>query len=227
MKVSILIPIYNESRLLTTVLTRVRNVPIDKELILVDDCSSDGTTDLLRAEENQPDTIVIYHERNHGKGAAIRTGLKHATGEIVVIQDADLEYDPAEIPKLIEPIAEGRARVAYGSRFLGTIQGMAFPNRVANHILIWMVRLLYWRWITDEATAYKAFRRDLFQDIDLECRRFEFCPEITAKVLRRGEEIAEVPITYHARDFEAGKKIGWRDFFVAVWTLLKNRFRRT
>lgn len=223
-KLSIIIPIYNEVELLPTVLEQVRAVPLNKELILVDDHSTDGTVDILRREAEKRDTHVVYHERNQGKGAAICTGLRHATGDIVIIQDADLEYIPAEIPSVIMPIIEGRARVVYGSRFKGRIVGMKLPNRIANYLLAYLVTILYWQKITDEATAYKAFRRDVIDRIELTCRRFEFCPEVTAKVLRMGERILEVPVTYRARDFEAGKKIGWRDFFIAVWTLLKNRF---
>ena len=224
MKVSIIMPIYNEVELLPKVLDHVRAVPLDKELVLVDDHSTDGTAEILRAEAEKPDTRVVYHERNQGKGAAIRTGLRHATGDIVIIQDADMEYVPAEIVSVVQPIIEGRVNVVYGSRFKGKIIGMKLPNRVANHVLAWMVTILYGHRITDEATAYKAFRREVIERIELTCRRFEFCPEVTAKVLRLGEKIEEVPVTYRARDFEAGKKIGWRDFFVAVWTLLKNRF---
>jgi len=224
MKVSIVIPIYNEVRLLPTVLEKVRALPLDKELLLVDDHSTDGTIELLRAEEGKPATTVIYHDRNQGKGAAIRSGLALATGDIVIVQDADLEYDPNDIPAVVRPILEGRTRVAYGSRFRGKPLQMRLPNRVANHILAWMVTLLYGQRITDEATAYKAFRREVLERIHLTCRRFEFCPEVTAKVLRLGERIVEVPVSYVARDFEAGKKIGWRDFVVAVWTLMKSRF---
>jgi len=224
MKVSIIIPIYNEVELLPTVLEHVRALPLDKELVLVDDHSTDGTVELLRAEEQQPDTRVVYHDRNQGKGAAIRSGLHHATGDVIIVQDADMEYDPNDIPAVLRPILEGRTRVAYGSRFRGTITGMRLPNRAANHILAWMVTILYGHRVTDEATAYKAFRREVIGKIILTCKRFEFCPEVTAKVLRAGEKIIEVPVSYRARDFEEGKKIGWRDFFVAVWTLLKNRF---
>jgi glycosyltransferase involved in cell wall biosynthesis len=224
MKVSIIIPIYNEVELLPTVLEHVRALPLDKELVLVDDHSTDGTVELLRAEEQQSDTRVVYHDCNQGKGTAIRSGLRHATGDIIIIQDADMEYDPNDILAVVQPILEGRTRVAYGSRFRGTIIGMRLPNRVANHILAWMVTILYGQRITDEATAYKAFRREVIGKIRLTCKRFEFCPEVTAKVLRAGEKIIEVPVSYRARDFEEGKKIGWRDFFVAVWTLLKNRF---
>jgi len=224
MRLSIVIPIYNEEELLEKVLERVRALPLDMELILVDDHSTDRTPEILAREAQKPGTRVLRHDWNQGKGRAIRTGLEHATGDIVIIQDADLEYRPEEIPDVLRPILEGRTNVAYGSRFRGRVVGMRFANRMANHILAYLVTILYFRRITDEATAYKAFRREVVQAIPLTCRRFEFCPEVTAKVLRRGEKIIEVPVTYTARTFEEGKKIGWRDFFVAVWTLLKCRF---
>jgi len=228
MKLSLIIPIYNEEELLETVLERVRAaIPEDHELILVDDHSMDGTREILKREEQKPDTLVVYHEKNRGKGAGIRTGLAHATGDIVIVQDADMEYDPGDIPKVIQPIVEGKTNVAYGSRFLGNVKGMRLPNFVANKLLAWMVSLLYFHWITDEATAYKAFRKDVIHSIDLKCEGFEFCPEVTAKVLRKGEKILEVPVSFVARSFEEGKKIGWRDFIVAVWTLLKYRFTRS
>jgi glycosyltransferase involved in cell wall biosynthesis len=223
---SIIIPIYNEEELLPVVLREVRKLPLNMELILVDDCSRDGTRDILQFEENQPATRVLYHDRNRGKGAAIVTGLKAATGEVVIIQDADMEYDPRDILKVVEPVFSGRTRVCYGSRFLGRIEGMRIPNRIANNLLALLTTLLYGQRITDEATAYKAFRREVIHSIDLQCQRFEFCPEVTAKVLRRGERIIEVPVVYRARTFEEGKKIGYRDFFVAVSTLLRYRFFR-
>jgi glycosyltransferase involved in cell wall biosynthesis len=226
MKVSIVVPIYNEEELLEKVLERLRALPLDLELILVDDHSTDRTPEILAREARKPGTRVLRHDRNQGKGRAIRTGLEHATGDIVIIQDADLEYRPEEIVDVLRPIQEGRTNVAYGSRFRGRVIGMRFANRMANHILAWLVTILYFQRITDEATAYKAFRREVVQAIPLTCRRFEFCPEVTAKVLRRGEKIIEVGVTYVARTFEEGKKIGWRDFLVAVWTLLKYRFVR-
>jgi glycosyltransferase involved in cell wall biosynthesis len=226
MKLSIVIPIYNEEELLETVLERVRALPIEKELILVDDHSTDRTPEILAREKEKPDTIVLTHAANCGKGMAIRTGIVHAAGDVVIIQDADLEYRPEEIVDVIQPILDGRGNVAYGSRFLGRIEGMRVANRAANHILAWLVTILYGHRITDEATAYKAFRREIVQSIPLTCRRFEFCPEVTARILRRGERIIEVPVTYTARTFEEGKKIGWRDFLIAVWTLFKCRFSR-
>lgn len=218
-------PIYNEADLLEEVLRQVRAIPIqEKELILVDDFSKDGTRDILKKEENKPDTKVIYHNKNKGKGSAIRTGLKVATGEIIIIQDADLEYNPQEIPSVIQPIIEGKTNVAYGSRFKGKVVGMRLPNLVANKILAWLVTILYFHRITDEATAYKAFKREVIQSIELKCERFEFCPEVTVKVLKKGEKIIEVPVTFTARTFEEGKKIGWRDFITAVKTIVKYRF---
>ncbi|HPB31355.1 MAG TPA: glycosyltransferase family 2 protein [Candidatus Sumerlaeota bacterium] len=225
MKLSLIIPIYNEVELLSTVLERVRAaIPFEHELILVDDHSTDGTDKILHGEESKPDTIVVWHEKNKGKGAAIRSGLAHATGDIIIVQDADMEYDPRDIPKVIQPILDGKTRVAYGSRFMGEVRNMRLPNRVANHLLAWLVSILYFSRVTDEATAYKAFTRDVIKSIKLDCNRFEFCPEVTAKVLRRGEKIIETPISFNARTFEEGKKIGWQDFIVAVWTLVKYRF---
>ncbi|MCB2154320.1 glycosyltransferase family 2 protein [bacterium] len=225
MKLSIIIPIYNERELLPRVLEKVRDLDLDKELILVDDCSRDGTREYLAKEERtKPDTRVVFHKRNHGKGRAIRSGLKHVTGDIVIIQDADLEYDPAEIPSIIQPIIDGRCDVSYGSRFLGRMPtGMRLPNYVANRLLALGVAILFGQVITDEATAYKAFRTEIIQGIPLKCERFEFCPEITAKILMRGQRIHEVPVTFFARTFEEGKKIGWRDFIEAVTTLIRCR----
>ena len=224
MKLSIIIPIYNERDLLPAVLEKVRAValPGERELILVDDCSTDGTREYLRSREMKaPDAVVLFHKRNRGKGAAIRTGLRRATGDIVLIQDADLEYEPAEIPSIIQPIIDGRCVVTYGSRFLGrSPTGMRLPNWVANKILAFLVAILFGQVITDEATAYKAFRTDVIKAIPLRCERFEFCPEVTAKVLLRGHRIHEVPATFFARTFEEGKKIGWRDFTEAVKTLV-------
>jgi dolichol-phosphate mannosyltransferase len=230
MRLSIVIPIYNEEELLPKVLWHVREMAsreaFETELVLVDDCSQDRTPELLAAEAERPLTVVLRHEVNRGKGAAIRTGLCHTTGDVIIIQDADMEYDPDEIPSIVRPIFDGRTRVCYGSRFRGQVTGMRLPNRVANWLLAWFVTLLYGQRITDEATAYKAFHRDVLRRIHLSCERFEFCPEVTAKVRRLGERVHEVPITFFARTFEEGKKIGWRDFGVAVKTLLRCRFGR-
>ncbi len=222
--VSIVVPIFNEAALIGRVLERVRALPFRKQLILVDDCSTDGTAEILGREKSKSDTIVLRHDQNRGKGAAIRTGLARAVGEIVLIQDADLEYNPEELPPLLDPIIQGKANVVYGSRFLGEVKKMRFQNRVANWLLARLVSILYGQRITDEATAYKVFRGDLIRSLDLRCNRYEFCPEVTAKVLKRGEKIVELPVTFTARTVEEGKKIGWKDFFQAIWTLLKYRF---
>ncbi|MCC6548268.1 glycosyltransferase family 2 protein [Candidatus Sumerlaeota bacterium] len=226
-KLSIVIPVFNERALLPKVLERVRAVqyPLEVELVLVDDQSTDGTRQWLKENEvGSPGTRVVFHRRNVGKGGALRTGFKHATGDVIIVQDADMEYEPSEIPSVIKPILDGRCRVSYGSRFLGRMPtGMRIPNYVANRLLTLMVVLLFGQVITDEATAYKAFDAKLLRRIPLKCRRFEFCPEVTAKVLLAGERIHEVPATYFARTFEEGKKIGLRDFFEAVHTLVMCR----
>ena len=223
-RLSVVIPIHNEETLLAEVLNLVRAVDFpEMELVLVDDGSTDGTAAILETEGTKPGTLVLRHEHNRGKGAAIRTGLEHATGDIVIVQDADMEYVPADIPLVLEPILSGRVEVSYGSRFLGTVEGMRLPNRVANWLLAWIVTIFFFQRITDEATAYKAFRRSVLDRIHLRCERFEFCPEVTAKVLRLGYRIEEVPVTFRARTYEEGKKIGWRDFFEALWTLIRVR----
>lgn len=226
-KLSIVIPIYNERELLPVVLQKLRAVkyPLEHELVLVDDFSKDGTREWLREnEEGKEGVKVLYHKRNIGKGAALRTGFKQASGDIIIVQDADLEYDPAEIPAIIKPLIEHRCKVSYGSRFLGRVPtGMRLQNFVANKLLTWMVILLFGQVITDEATAYKAFDAKVLRRMKLKCERFEFCPEVTAKVLMSGERIHEVPVTFFARTVAEGKKIGWRDFFEAVYTLLRCR----
>lgn len=225
-KLSIVMPVMNEAELIKPVLERVRRLPGPKEIIIVDDGSTDGTTEILRREQNMPETTVIFHAFNQGKGASIRTGLSAVTGDIVIIQDADLEYDPAEIPRIVQPIAEGRVRVAYGSRFLGRMEGMQRLNLIANWIFIWTVRLLYGVKLTDEATAYKAFSAGLICRMPLQSKGFEFCSEVTGMALRLGEKIAETPITYQSRSYAEGKKIGWRDFLPKMWELVLWRFRR-
>ncbi|MER3473894.1 MAG: glycosyl transferase [Armatimonadota bacterium] len=223
--VSIIIPAYNEADTIVQAIERVRAVPLQKEILVVDDGSTDATSDLLA---QQPDVVLLRHERNLGKGMAIRTAIAHATGDIIMIQDADLEYDPMDIPRVIAPIAEGKADVVYGSRFLTARRpkGMRLPNYLINRLLAAMVRWLYWHPLTDEATCYKAFRADLLKSVPLTCRRFEFCPEVTAKVIRRGVRIMEVPIHYEARTTLQGKKIRWWDGVEAIWTLVKWRFKR-
>ena len=229
MKLSVLIPVHNEESTTEEVIRRVSEVDLngmEREIIVIDDASTDGTAGKLEQYRGRPDLVLLSHEANRGKGAAIRTGLASVTGDIVIIQDADLEYDPSEYPKLVAPIVEGEADVVYGSRFKGRVEDMALPNLVANKILAWAATLLFFRRVTDEATCYKVFRADLLRSFDLKCERFEFCPEVTAKTLKGGYRLVEVPITYRARSVEAGKKIQVRDGFEALWTLVRYRFRR-
>jgi len=229
-KVSIIMPVYNEFRTFAQVLERVRNAPLPagctKEIVVIDDGSTDGTTQILKRETR--DGIVVAHHAgvNAGKGAAIRIGIAQASGDIALIQDGDLEYDPADYERILKPIVNGRAEVVYGSRFLGNPAGMALKNRIANRILTFAANLLYGARLTDVETAYKAFRLPLLRSIPLECRRFEFCPEITAKLRLRAHPIMEVPIRYNARGIADGKKIRARDGFEALWTLVRYRFAR-
>lgn len=231
MRLSVIIPVYNERDQVEAILDRVLAVPLDKEVIVVDDGSTDGTDKVLAGLAG-PGVQVIRQEPNQGKGAAIRRAIPLATGDAVIIQDADGEYAPEEYGLLLAPLESGEAEVVYGTRFLSPLgqrrwpEGMKFPNYLINRILAFMANVLYRGRITDEATCYKLFRRELLQSIPLECKRFEFCPEVTAKVLRRGVRIHEVPISYHARTAREGKKINWRDGVQAIWTLLKYRFRR-
>lgn len=224
---SILMPVYNEAATVGETIRRVRAVdlPAPREIIVVDDGSTDGTWENLK-ELQESDLRMFRHARNMGKGHALRTALSHARGNFVVVQDADLEYDPADLPALMEPLLAGEADLVYGSRFLGRPKGMRPVFRLGNWVLAWAATLLYGRRVTDEATCYKAARTDLLRDMDLECSGFEFCPEVTAKALRRGARYREVPVSYQARGASEGKKITWRDGIEALWTLLKYRFRR-
>jgi glycosyltransferase involved in cell wall biosynthesis len=227
MKLSVLMPVYNERQTLSEILDQVRAVElpnIDKEIIVVDDGSTDGSREILAEEQARGDLQIFYHDHNQGKGAAVRTAIEHATGDLLIIQDADLEYDPRDYPKLLQPIIEGRVAVVYGSRFLGPRKAMLFWHMLGNKFLTLTTNILYNTILSDMETCYKCFRADIVKDIPLRSRRFEFEPEITAKILKRGYRIFEVPISYYGREYHEGKKIGWRDAPIAFWTLLKYRF---
>ena len=224
MRLSVIIPVYNEAATIQEILKQVRAVSLAYEIIVVDDGSTDGTRDLLKQEESQPGTIVICHDRNQGKGAAVRTGFDRATGDILLIQDADLEYDPRDYPTLIRPIEERRVKVVYGSRFLGPRKAMMFWHMLGNKFLTLLTNVLYNAILSDMETCYKVFRADVIKGIPLRSKRFEFEPEITAKVLKRRHRIFEVPISYYGREYDEGKKISWRDGPKAAWTLIKYRF---
>jgi dolichol-phosphate mannosyltransferase len=227
MKLSIIIPVFNEEKNIKRVINEVSKAPISlsREIIIVDDGSQDKTRDILKRYRNRKDIKIVLQPENHGKGAAIRAGIKEVSGDIVLIQDADLEYSIADYPKILAPLVSGQEKVVYGSRFLGKIQGMNWKNRIANKILTITVNLFYGAKITDEATAYKVFKTSVIKKITLKCERFEFCPEVTAKILKKGIKIYEVPISYRGRTKNEGKKINWRDGFVAFWTLIKYRFK--
>ncbi len=197
---------------------------VDRELIVVDDGSVDGTAELLQSREEDPKVRLFRLSENRGKGSAIREGVRHASGDWVLIQDGDLEYDPACYAALVTPLVEGRAKVVYGSRFLGTIERMGWQYRLVNQLLVRWTNILYGTSITDEATAYKAFETDLLKSVQLRCRRFEFCPEVTGKLARRGVAIHEVPVRYLGRTKSQGKKIRWTDAVVAFSVLFRERF---
>jgi glycosyltransferase involved in cell wall biosynthesis len=225
MKITILIPIYNEIHTIREILNRVQAQNLAEEIILVDDGSTDGTRDILSEYDGQHPFRVVLHEVNQGKGAAVRTGLDHARGDVILIQDADLEYDPRDYPALLKPIEEGVADVVYGSRFLGGPRRTAmFWHMIANKLLTLMTNILYDTILSDMETGYKVFRREVIKDMPLHAKRFEFEPEFTAKILKRKFRIFEVPITFNPRDYDEGKKIGISDAFEAVWALIKYRF---
>lgn len=228
MKLSVVMPVYNEKNTIKEILRQVRSVDLgdlDKEIIVVDDCSTDGTGDILKLEADSS-IKVIRHEKNQGKGAAVRTGLASATGDMIIIQDADLEYDPEDYLKLIDPVLKGKATVVYGSRFTGERRNMLFWHYLGNRFLSLVTNVLYNTTLSDMETCYKLFSREAIEGIKIKSNKFDFEPEITAKLLRRGVRIYEVPISYAGREMEEGKKISWRDAFPALWALTKYRFVR-
>ncbi len=228
MKLSVIIPVYNEESTLEELVARVQAVEMDKELILVDDGSTDGTVEILRRWEADPPPgmTILHHPANRGKGAAIATGLAHVTGDLVIIQDADLEYDPQDYHRLVGAFDSPEQQVVYGSRNLQRNPRSSFSFYWGGRLLSWVTNLLYGSRITDEATCYKVFRAEALREIGVESTGFEFCPEVTAKALRRGWEIREVPISYNPRLWGEGKKIKWYDGLVAVWWLMKYRFKQ-
>ena len=224
--ISVVIPVYNERETVEEILARVLAVNLAEELIIVDDGSIDGTRELLQEIIPHYDNAhLILHENNQGKGAAVRSGIEAARGDLILIQDADLEYDPRDYPALLAPIMEGKADVVYGSRFLGGPHRVTmFWHMVANKLLTLMTNILYNSILTDMETGYKLFRREIIKSIPLRARRFDFEPEITAKLLKRNARIFEVPISFNPREYSEGKKIGLKDAFQAVWALIKYRF---
>jgi glycosyltransferase involved in cell wall biosynthesis len=224
-RLSVLVPAFNEGATIREVIARVQATGRADEIVVVDDGSRDGTREILTELGGQGNVRVVLHERNAGKGAAIRTAIEHATGDVLLVQDADLEYDPVEYGRLLEPIEAGEADVVYGSRFLkGVPEGMLRQSVAANRFLSWLTSVLYGRRLTDMETCYKVFRRDVVSGMHLRANRFDFEPEFTAKVLKRRARVVEVPIAFNPRGYEEGKKIGAKDGVMAVWALLRYRF---
>jgi len=225
MKLSVIIPIYNEVESLREIVKRVQNTKLAWEIVLVDDGSIDGTRDLLKEMDGKDNVRVILKEKNEGKGSAVTIGMRAAEGEVLLIQDADLEYDPRDYPGLLKPLEEGIADVVYGSRFLGGPRRVVmFWHMVANYLLTFMTNILYNTILSDMETGYKVFRRHVVEGMTIHAKRFDFEPEFTAKILKRKYRIFEVPISFNPRDYSEGKKIKLKDAFEAVWTLLKYRF---
>ncbi|MBN1305012.1 MAG: glycosyltransferase family 2 protein [Anaerolineales bacterium] len=225
MKLSVIIPVYNEINNIKTILQRVQEVNLAWEILLVDDGSTDGTRDILKEMEGRNNSRVILHEKNQGKGAAVRTGMQAARGDILLIQDADLEYDPRDYPILLKPIEEGIADVVFGSRFLGGPRRVTmYWHMVANKLLTLITNILYDTILSDMETGYKVFRREVIEGMKIRSNSFNFEPEFTAKILKRNYRIYEVPISFNPRDYSEGKKIKLKDAFEAVWALVKYRF---
>ncbi len=225
MKLSVIVPVYNERRTIDILLEKVRRVNIDKEIIVVDGNSVDGTKALLKLQEKAPDTLVLYQPKKSGRGSALKDGLRLATGDIVIFQDADLELDPTDYPSLITPIVSGEATVVFGSRFKNNPRPrMRFLQYWGNKIINWGVNLLYGTHLTDVETCYQVFRREAIQDITIHNNDFAFTVELTVKLIKKGYDILEIPITYYPRGRAEGKKLYWKDGFVSLWTLIKYKF---
>ncbi|MBD2755580.1 glycosyltransferase family 2 protein [Spirosoma validum] len=224
MLLSVLIPAYNEIKSIDTLLEKVQAVPLTKEIIIVDDGSTDGTREKLATYQSVPNIKVYYHEHNQGKGAAIRTAIQHMTGDIAIVQDADLEYEPQDYLALVQPIVEGKEKVVYGSRFLKSENRHSYMSfYIGGQVVTLLTNILYNQRLTDEPTCYKVFDTNFLRSIPLECTRFEFCPEVTAKVAKQGIRIKELPISYYPRSISEGKKISWFDGMEAIWVLFKYR----
>lgn len=223
MKLSIIIPVFNEQDTIAEIIQRVKAVPYHKEIMVVDDGSTDDTKKILKNIKDNS-FQVFYHDRNYGKGRAIRTALERVSGDIILIQDADLEYNPQEYEKLLKPILEGRTKVVYGSRFRGEGKAMFFWHAVGNNLLTLVTNLLYDSTLTDMETCYKVFKKEVIKNISLKSNRFNIEPELTAKILKKGHRIYEIPISYTGREYRDGKKITWKDGVIAFWTLWKYRF---
>ncbi|MCK4233402.1 glycosyltransferase family 2 protein [candidate division WOR-3 bacterium] len=221
MKLSVIIPVYNEKECIEKVIERVKKVPVEKEIIVVDDCSIDGTREILEKVEG---IVLLLHDKNRGKGASVRTALKKISGDIVIIQDADLEYPPEQYPEVIKPIVDGYADVVFGSRFLGLHRVFYFWHYVGNRFLTLLINVLYDTILTDMETGVKAFRKEIFDNIIIKSNGFDFEPEVTAKVLKKGYRLYEMPITYYGRGYDEGKKITWKDAIPAIWAIIKYRF---
>jgi glycosyltransferase involved in cell wall biosynthesis len=225
MALSVIIPVYNEKNTINEILIRVQAMDMVDEIIVVDDGSVDGTREILQEMDGVGLIKIVYHEKNQGKGAAVVTGIKNSEGDVILIQDADLEYDPRDYPELLKPIEEEIADVVYGSRFLGgPRRPTMFWHMVANKMLTLMTNILYDNILTDMETGYKVFRRDVVSDMTIHAHRFDFEPEFTAKIMKRKVRIFEVPISFNPRDYDEGKKIKLKDAVEAVWTLIKYRF---
>jgi len=221
--ISIIIPVFNEKKTVEEIIHRVKAVPFNKEIIIVDDGSSDGTKEILKKIVD-PLINIFYHKKNYGKGRAVRTGLEKASGDIILIQDADLEYNPREYPQLLKPILENKAEVVYGSRFRGEGKSMFFWHAVGNNFLTFVTNLLYNTTLTDMETCYKVMKKEVLEGVTLKSNKFNIEPELTAKILKKRYRIYEVPISYAGREYSEGKKITWRDGLIALWTLIKYRF---
>jgi len=225
MKLSVIIPVFNEIESIREIVKRVKDTNLAWEIILIDDASTDGTRDLLKEMDGKDSIHVILKEKNQGKGSAVTIGMQAAQGDVLLIQDADLEYDPRDYPTLLKPLDEGIADVVYGSRFLGGPRRVVmFWHMVANYMLTFMTNILYNTILSDMETGYKVFRKEVVEGMTIRAKRFDFEPEFTAKILKRKYRIFEVPITFNPRDYSEGKKIKLKDAFEAVWTLLKYRF---